>query len=94
MEPLIVTKVVHYEEEFTIERDDEGFLIEPKCEQCHSGVVRPKCFFELGGDCPRHSISEVFRKEMKRPETHPFKPYGYHPEECYWCKKSKEEHIR
>jgi hypothetical protein len=28
----------------------------PKCPDCNAGVYRPKCFFELGGDCPRHEV--------------------------------------
>jgi hypothetical protein len=29
---------------------------EPKCPECNAGVIRPKCLFELGGDCPRHDV--------------------------------------
>ena len=25
-----------------------------KCPECGVGADRPKCFFEMGGDCPRH----------------------------------------
>lgn len=24
------------------------------CPECGAGADRPKCFFEMGGDCPRH----------------------------------------
>ena len=31
-------------------------VTEPKCPECKSGVLRNKCFYELGGDCPRHAL--------------------------------------
>lgn len=34
--------------------------LEPSCPECGTGVLRPKCAFELGSDCPRHGlISEL-----------------------------------
>jgi hypothetical protein len=33
---------------------------EPKCPECKTGVLRPKCFFELGGDCPRQAVIELY----------------------------------
>jgi hypothetical protein len=48
---------------------------EPKCPECCSGVLRPKCFYELGGDCPRHEVvaafggSDAIRKRLaEKPE--------------------------
>lgn len=33
---------------------------EPKCPECGSVVLRPKCFYELGGDCPRHEVVDAY----------------------------------
>lgn len=33
---------------------------EPTCSGCGANVLRPKCMFELGGDCPRHETREEF----------------------------------
>lgn len=35
----------------------------PKCPECHSDARRPKCLFELGGNCPRHNIREKWYRE-------------------------------
>jgi hypothetical protein len=34
----------------------KSLIPEPKCPLCEAGVDRPKCMFELGGDCPRHEV--------------------------------------
>jgi len=33
---------------------------EPKCPECGAGVMRPKCFYEMGGDCPRHDVVAAY----------------------------------
>jgi hypothetical protein len=38
---------------------------EPKCPECWSVVLRPKCFYELGGNCPRHEIVHFFGGSSK-----------------------------
>ena len=38
----------------------------PKCPACGATVTRPRCLFELGGDCPRHQILADFKKDEKR----------------------------
>lgn len=38
---------------------------EPKCPGCGSRVNRPKCFFELGGDCPRHPLLAEYREAVR-----------------------------
>lgn len=37
---------------------------EPKCPECHAGIARPKCAFELGGDCARHELAQEWRKAL------------------------------
>lgn len=32
----------------------------PKCPECRSVVDRPKCFHELGSDCPRHEVVAAY----------------------------------
>jgi len=32
-----------------------------KCPECNSTVMRQKCMWELGGDCPRHELSDRVR---------------------------------
>lgn len=44
-------------------RDAAGQLMqEPNCPDCHIGVDRPKCLFELGGYCPRHPLLDEWRR--------------------------------
>jgi hypothetical protein len=46
-------------------RDADGALMqEPRCPElgCGCGVDRPKCFFELGGYCPRHPLADEWRR--------------------------------
>lgn len=33
---------------------------EPTCPECGSGVLRPKCFYELGSDCPRRQVVDAY----------------------------------
>lgn len=33
---------------------------EPKCPECGSGVLRAKCFYELGCGCPRFEVIDAF----------------------------------
>lgn len=33
---------------------------EPRCPECRGGVLRSKCFLELGPGCPRHEIVEYY----------------------------------
>lgn len=91
-ESLIIKKVRHYEDEYIIDRDSDGMLIEPKCEECGVGVNRPKCVFELGGACPRYDIQDVYVEAMKDPLTHHFHSYGYKPDVCAFCKLPEKDH--
>lgn len=50
----------------------------PVCPECGSVVDRPKCFYELGGGCPRHDvvaryggIDAIKRHFAKLAETRP-----------------------
>jgi hypothetical protein len=36
----------------------------PKCPDCHSTVMRPKCFLELGEDCPRHELQSAVNETI------------------------------
>lgn len=36
-----------------------------KCPECGASVWRPKCMFELGGDCPRHSVRMDYEKKQR-----------------------------
>lgn len=40
----------------------------PSCpmEGCGANVMRPKCFWELGGDCPRHAIRDKYEADADR----------------------------
>lgn len=31
------------------------------CPECKSDARRPKCMFELGGDCPRHEVLDIWQ---------------------------------
>lgn len=54
-----------------IYEDDEGNELtmtpdeEPLCPGCRSGIMRPKCLWELGSSCPRHAIRQRW-ESMKR----------------------------
>lgn len=37
-------------------REMDEMTSEPECPSCGVGVDRPKCFFDLGGYCPRHPL--------------------------------------
>ena len=88
---IIVTRT--YIESFTIELDTDGKVIEPSCETCGSRILRQKCFFELGSDCPRHGMSDAFKLVLKDdPMNHNFKQYGYDHEICSLCMKPKVKH--
>lgn len=94
MDPLIIKKHIEYDEEFVIERDEEGFLIEPSCPSCGLKVGRPKCAWEYS-DCPRHDLNNEWRKAMREdPTNHRFHKNGYCPEECYFCKQSESAHVK
>jgi len=55
-----------------------SLIPEPKCD-CGVGVDRPKCMWEMGGDCPRHEVYNQWeancraldarQKEAARPES-------------------------
>lgn len=47
------------------DQDAERLLPEPKCPECRASVGRPKCLFELGSDCPRHSLADKWRSEVR-----------------------------
>jgi hypothetical protein len=36
------------------------------CPDCGSSVTRQKCFFELGGDCPRHEVAADWERDIRR----------------------------
>jgi hypothetical protein len=55
-----VEVAMHSTEVYEIERAADGSLIEPKCPECGSRVMREKCLFELGSNCPRHGLREAF----------------------------------
>ena len=37
----------------------------PKCPECGADANRPKCLWELGGDCPRHKVMAEYRKRQR-----------------------------
>jgi hypothetical protein len=39
---------------------------EPKCPACGAGVDRPKCLFEMGGDCPRHEVRNAWKRQINK----------------------------
>jgi hypothetical protein len=39
---------------------------EPKCPECGASALRPRCLFELGGDCPRHIIAADWKKRKRK----------------------------
>jgi hypothetical protein len=41
----------------------------PVCPECKESVMRPKCMWELGGDCPRHEVRREW-EAGKRPEPY------------------------
>lgn len=94
MEPLKIVR--YYTDTFEIKRDDDGHLIEPKCSLCNSIVTREKCFFELGSNCPRHEMADVYKQALKDdPTNHIFKPYheAYKlPDICSLCRQSESVH--
>jgi hypothetical protein len=44
----------------------KSLVPEPACPQCGSGVDRPKCLLELGGDCPRHEIRQKWIEACRK----------------------------
>lgn len=42
------------------EADVEAAFGPPKCPDCKSDARRPKCFFELGQECPRHVVLDTW----------------------------------
>ena len=57
---------IDHSEEFEIDQDAQGNLIEPKCPKCGVGALRPKCFWELGAACPRHDLVDAYRIAERR----------------------------
>ena len=51
-----------------IREEITSFFPEPKCAGCGAGVGRPKCMFEMGGDCPRHAQREEWQSAMWKAE--------------------------
>jgi hypothetical protein len=37
----------------------------PKCPECGANALRPRCLFELGGDCPRHAVAAEWKKKKR-----------------------------
>jgi hypothetical protein len=35
----------------------------PKCPECGADARRPRCLFELGGDCPRHEALKEWKQK-------------------------------
>jgi hypothetical protein len=38
----------------------------PNCPEGCGRVDRPKCFFELGGGCPRHAVRNEWHRKIRQ----------------------------